>query len=107
MEKVKQHTELAGQPIAEQYVQYISSLVENYATNNVTGIMDVFKQYAQQAPGLLPHITNIKIRKAVWMITSDFQKFRDENPKPNQSQIDEFIRKEHASVEQALLMKTD
>lgn len=107
VEKVKHHTEMAGQPIADQFVKFINPLVENYTMNNVSGIMDVFKQYEQQTPGLLPHITNIKIRKAVWMINSDFQKFRDENPKPNESQINRFIKKEHTSVEQALQMKTD
>lgn len=107
MGKVKSHTELAGQPIVDQYVRLIDPLVEDYTTNNVKGIMDVFKQYEQQAPGLLPHITNIKIRKAVAVIQSDCQKFMGENPKPSQSQVNEFITKEHALVEQALKMKID
>lgn len=107
MEKVKSHTELAGQPIAEQYVKLIEPLVRDYTANNVSGIMDVFKQYEQQAPGMLPHITNIKIRKAVSIIQSDCQKFMDENPKPSLSKVDEFIRKEHALVEQTIQMKTE
>lgn len=105
MEKVKSHTELAGQPIANQYVQLIDPLV--YTANNVNGIMDVFKQYEQQAPGLLPHITNILMRNAVSVIQSDCKKFMDENPKPNQLQVNKFIKKEHVLVEQALKMKTD
>lgn len=106
VDKVKQHTEMAGQPIADQFVRLIGPLVNAYATKNVNGIMDVFKQYEQQAPGLLPHITNIKVRGAAAKAMSDFQKFREKNPKPTQAQIDEHIRKEHALVEQALKMKT-